>query len=414
LRAALDAHGYSGVQIVGADSDWSVAGAIAGDSKFAKAISIIGVHYPCEGGDGGSADTCPGDATAAATGKPMWASENGSQDMNSGAPALIRSITRGYLDAGLTAYINWPLVAAVYPNLPYDTVGLMTANEPWSGAYSSGANLWATAQVTQFTRPGWRFLNDGSGYLGGQESNGSYVTLAAPNAGAYSTVIETTTATAPQTVTVHVTGGLPTGAVHVWSTDLSSSDSSGYFVRQSDITPASGAYTLTLAPGRVYTVSTMAGADKGQAASPPHASLALPYADDFDRDTVGQQPTYLSQQQGAFEVQPCAGGRSGRCLRQQAPVKPIEWDGDANPYTIGGDLSWANYTVSADALIDKRGLPPGRPGWKLGDHQERHLVEPDDPRLRQDDRAGQRSLAPPDVALRRQHDHRRAGRPDTG
>ncbi len=69
---------------------------------------------------------------------------------------------------------------------------------------------------------------------------------------------------------------------------------------------------------------------------------------------MGQQPRYLSQMQGAFEVEPCAGGRSGRCVQQQAATKPIEWDGNSNPYTIGGNLSWSNYTVSADALIGRR------------------------------------------------------------
>ena len=181
LRSTLDADGYSAVQIVGADSDWSIASDIASNSAFASAVQVIGTHYPCAGGDGGSADTCPANATAEGTGKPLWASENGSQDMNSGAPALIRSITRGYVDADMTAYLNWPLIAAIYPNLPYPTDGLMTASQPWSGNYSVGENTWATAQVTQFTAPGWQFLNSGSGYLGGSESNGSYVTLKSTN-----------------------------------------------------------------------------------------------------------------------------------------------------------------------------------------------------------------------------------------
>jgi hypothetical protein len=220
LRSTLNADGYSGVQIVGADSDWSIASDVASNSAFANAVSIIGVHYPCQGGDGGSADTCPANSTAVGTGKPLWASENGSQDLNTGAPALIRSITRGYIDADLTAYINWPLAAAIYPDLPYSTDGLVLANQPWSGAYSVGESLWATAQVTQFTAPGWQFLNSGSGYLGGAESNGSYVSLKSTNGTDYSTIIETTTATAAQAVNVTVGGGLSTGAVHVWATDV--------------------------------------------------------------------------------------------------------------------------------------------------------------------------------------------------
>jgi Glycosyl hydrolase family 59/Ricin-type beta-trefoil lectin domain/Concanavalin A-like lectin/glucanases superfamily len=355
LRSTLNADGYSAVQIVGADSGWSIASDIASNSTFASAVSIIGVHYPCLGGDGGSADTCPGNATATSTGKPLWASENGSQDLNSGAPALIRSITRGYIDAGLAAYINWPVVAAVYPNLPYNTDGLVLASQPWSGAYSVGESLWATAQVTQFTQPGWQFLKTGSGYLGGSESNGSYVSLKSTNGSDYSTIIETTTATAAQTVNVTVSGGLSTGAVHVWSTDVSAPTAANTFAQQASITPVNGSYSLTVQPGYIYTLTTTSGQGKGTAASPAQGTLALPYSDTFDSDTVDQQPRYLSQQQGAFEVEPCAGGRSGQCAAQQAAVQPIEWDGNSNPYTIGGSLSWANYTVSADALIRQAG-----------------------------------------------------------
>ncbi|WP_328462149.1 ricin-type beta-trefoil lectin domain protein [Streptomyces sp. NBC_00448] len=355
LRAALDSNGYSGTQIVGADSDWSVANDVASDSAFAASVSVIGAHYPCAGGDGGSADTCPSTSTAVGTGKPLWASENGSQDRDSGAPALIRSFTRGYIDGKLTAYINWPVAAAVYPNLPYDTDGLVLADQPYSGAYSVGKNLWATAQITQFTSPGWKFVDAGSGYLGGDESNGSYVTLKSASGSDYSTVIEATTATAAQTVNVQVSGGLSTGAVHVWATNVNSATSGDNLVQQSTLTPSGGAYSLTVQPGYVYTLTTTTGQGKGTAQGPAAKPQPLPYSDDFDGDQVGQQPAYLAQQQGAFEVTGCAGGRAGNCVTQQAATKPIEWDGDSAPYTFGGGPGWANYTVAADTLIRQPG-----------------------------------------------------------
>ena len=318
LRSTLNADGYSGVQIVGADSDWSIATDIADNSTFASAVSIIGVHYPCVGGDGGSADNCPANSTAEGTGKPLWASENGSQDLNSGAPALIRSITRGYVDADLTAYINWPLIAAIYPNLPYNTDGLILANQPWSGAYSVGESLWATAQVTQFTAPGWQFLNSGSGYLGGSESNGSYVTLKSTDGTDYSTIIESTTATAAQTVTVNVSGGLSTGTVHVWATDVNTPGSGPQFAQQASITPSNGSYSLTVQPGYIYTLTTTTGQGKGTAASPAQSTLGLPYSDSFDSDTVGQQPPVPVPDAGRVRGRAVRGGRSGQCVQQQA------------------------------------------------------------------------------------------------
>jgi hypothetical protein len=354
LRSTLNADGYSAVTIVGADSDWSIASDVDSNSTFAAAVGVIGEHYPC-GGDGGSADTCSTTSAALSSGKPLWASENGSQDTDSGAPALIRSIIRGYTDASLTAYINWPLVAAIYPNLGYDTTGLMVANSPWSGAYEVGAETWATAQVTQFTSPGWQFLNDGSGYLGGSESNGSYVTLKSPNGTDYSTILETTTATAAQTATFTASGGLSAGTVHVWSTNLNSQNPADYFVHSQDITPTNGTYSLTLQPGYIYTVSTTSGQGKGTANPPAKASLPLPYADSFSEYSTGSEAKYLSDQDGSFEVRPCTGGRSGECVEQMAAQEPINWDTAANPYTTIGDLSWTNYTVSADALMNQAG-----------------------------------------------------------
>ena len=281
---------------------------------------------------------------------------------------MARADNRDYLDGQMTATINWPIVAAIYPDLPFNSDGLIVANQPWSGAYTVGKQLWVTAQTTQFTAPGWTYINSASGYLQGSRSDGSYVTLKSPNGSDWSSIIETMDATAAQTVTYNVTGGLSTGTVHVWSTNVNSSSPANWFVHSADITPSGGSFSLTLQPGYVYSLTTTTGQGKGTAASPAQGTLTLPYSDSFDSDTTGQQPRYLAQQQGAFEVGPCAGGRSGQCLDQQAAVKPVEWANDANPYTIGGNLSWANYTVSADALLQQAGAVQfmGRVGTQKG------------------------------------------------
>jgi Glycosyl hydrolase family 59/Ricin-type beta-trefoil lectin domain-like/Galactocerebrosidase, C-terminal lectin domain len=374
LRRALDSNGLGAVKIVGADSGWDVADDMAGDTAFRNAVDIVGAHYPCEGGDGGSANSCGSPATAKGLGKPLWASENGSQDLNSGAAALIRSITLGYAEGRMTAYLNWPLVAALPPGLPFETTGLIVADQPWSGAYRYGRSLWATAQVTQFTKPGWSFIDSASGLLGGNRVNGSYITLKAPDRSAYSTVIETTRATAAQTFTATVTGGLPTSTVHVWSTDLGSSDTANWFVRGADITPNAGRFSLTLQPNRVYTITTTTGQGKSSAAGPGATSFPLPYSDNFDAYPVSRQAKYLADEEGAFEVAGCGGGRGGNCLRQMAPQAPIYWHGhDGYPWTILGDSSWRNYTVSADVLFEQSGTSASLLGrynardyWEIG------------------------------------------------
>jgi O-glycosyl hydrolase len=218
LHAALRSHGYSTL-VVGADSDWRVADAMASDPKFAAAIDVIGAHYPC--GYESAMTSCSSTANALAARKPLWASENGSEDENSGAAPLARAINRGYLDAKMTSYINWPLIAASYPNLPYATTGLMVANEPWAANFDVGAQLWATAHTTQVTKPGWTYIDQSSGYFDGDRGNGSYVTYQSPDHSAYSVAAETLDATRARSVTFTVTGGLPsTAPVRVWASNF--------------------------------------------------------------------------------------------------------------------------------------------------------------------------------------------------
>jgi hypothetical protein len=364
LNTALDANGFANVKIVADDTSFTPADEVVSDPAFAAAVDVLGSHYVC--GYRGSQSNCPSSTNAINSGKAIWASENGSDDYNAGAVALARGINRDYIDGKMTAYINWPVVAALYPNLPYPSMGVAVAAQPWSGAYSIGKNAWVMAHTTQFTAPGWRYLDGASGYLGGNRVNGSYVTLRAPSANTWSTVIETMDATASQTFTATVAGGLSTGQVHVWATRVGATNSSEYFVHSTDVTPSAGTFTVTLQPGYVYTLSTTTGQAKGTATSPASAPLALPYSDGYDSYTLGREARLLSDQQGAFEVATCGGGRAGRCVRQMSPRAPITWDTLSDPYALIGDTTWSNYKVSIDALLEQAGYVEviGRATWQ--------------------------------------------------
>ena len=353
LRSTLNADGYSAVQIVGADSDWSIANDIDSNSAFASSVAILGAHYPCTYLSAES--NCSVPAAATSSGKPLWASENGSEDYNGGAAATARGINRGYIDGKMTAYINWPVVAAITPNLPWATTGLALAPQPWSGYYSIGKSAWVMAQTTQFTAPGWQYLDTSSGYIGGNRNNGSYVSLKSTDKTDYSTVIETMDATSAQTLNFSVAGGLSTGTVHVWSTNVNSNNSADYMVHATDITPSGGNYSLTVQPGYVYTITTTTGQGKGTAVSPGQGSLSVPYSDSFDSDATGTEARYLMDWQGAFEIAACDAGRSGKCVRQMSAQAPITWDTLSDPHALLGDLSWSNYTVSSDVLLEQSG-----------------------------------------------------------
>ncbi|MFB9235595.1 ricin-type beta-trefoil lectin domain protein [Plantactinospora siamensis] len=355
LRSALDSHGYNAIKIVASDDfGWGAADDTLRDPAFANAVQVFGSHYVC--GYRSAQSSCPSSSNAISTGKPLWASENGSDDYNGGAPALARGINRDYIDGKMTGYINWPVIAAITPNIPWATTGVAVAQQPWSGNYSIGKNAWVMGQTTQFTAPGWRYLDSSSGYIGGNRNNGSYVSLKSPNNSDYSTIIETQDASGAQQLDFTVTGGLSTGAVHVWSTNVRSNNSADFFVRNSDITPNGGRFSLTVQPGYVYSITTTTGQGKGTAVSPAQSTLKLPYADNFDGYAVGREAKYLMDQQGSFEVVGCGGGHTGNCVRQMSEQAPIYWtSGHADPYTLLGDLSWRNYTVSSDVMLEKAG-----------------------------------------------------------
>ena len=362
FRTALNNAGLSSVKVIAADAwdggvgaSWPVATDMTNDAAFNAAVDIIGDHYTCGAPQGDEGVNCSSPANAQALGKPLWASESGSKDANTGAGPMAMGINRGYIDAKTVAYLNWNLVAAYYDTFPYPGTGLMKAPEPWSGSYDVSKSIWVMAHTAQFTQPGWHYLDTSSGYLGGSRTNGSYVSLKSTNNTDYTVVIETVQATAANTVNFTVTGGLSTGVVHVWATNMSGNLSS-WFLKQSDITPSNGVFSITLEPNYLYTITTTTGQGKGAATPPGSSTMALPYVDDFNGYALSKIPKYFATVMGAFEAATCVGGHSGICMQQDVDLKPNTWCcGGAMPETIMGDSRWTNYTVSTDVLLPQAG-----------------------------------------------------------
>ncbi|HEY3006222.1 MAG TPA: hypothetical protein VGJ44_27995, partial [Kribbellaceae bacterium] len=318
LRNALNNNGFGHVKVVGADSSgWGVADDMAGNPAFRNAVDVVGVHYPCDGANDPSASAfgCPSTGTARGLGKPLWASENGSQDYQAGADRMARQLVLGYVDGRMTAYINWPLIASLPPGLPFQSTGLIHADEPWSGWYNVGRQAWTMAHVTQFTRVGWQYIDSASGLLSGNRAVGSYVTLKAPGNADYSTIVETSRASGTEQFTATVTGGLPTGPLRVYATNLRSSNPDDWFVRQADVTPSANTWSLTLQPGRIYSITTTTGQGKGTAAGNAAHPFPNPLADNFDSYSSGTMARFLTDQHGSFETVGCGGGRGGGCVR---------------------------------------------------------------------------------------------------
>jgi O-glycosyl hydrolase len=321
---------------------WAIADEMLKDPEVNAAVAVIGVHYPLV--DGKVITT----ESARKTGKPLWSSEdqpNGgggpfvSREWAVGGRILAHQYNQNYLEGSLTSTEIWSPVTSYYDNLAAPNSGLMYANTPWSGHYNVQGTIWATAHTTQFAQPGWQYLDSASGYL---PEKGSYVSLRSPDKKNWSVILETIGAQHPQIVAFQLTGGLTASEVHLWETNNSRT-----FEKVADLKPADGAFTYTFEPDSLYSLTTTTGQGKGTAQPPAAASFPLPYADNFEKTAIGHTPKYLSDQDGAFEVRPCA-GRVGRCLEQVVTEMPVPWSPVPDPFTLAGDAESKDYTVTAD------------------------------------------------------------------
>lgn len=321
---------------------WAIADEMLKDPKIAQDVAAIGVHYPKVN------DKITTTEAARQTGKPLWSSEDQpnsgsgpflSRDWAVGGRILAHLYNQNYLEGSLTATEIWSPVTSYYDILAAPNSGLMYANTPWSGHYDVQGAIWATAHTTQFVQPGWQYLDYASGSL---PDSGSYVSLRSPDRKNWSVVLETIGAHASQSVSFRIAGGLAATTVHVWETNASR-----IFEHVADLKPANYAVTFTFDPDSLYSLTTTTGQGKGSAQSPPAAPFPLPYGDNFEQTPIGRAPKYLADQDGAFEVHPCA-GRAGRCLEQVITTPPIPWGPLPDPFTLAGDPAWTDYSVSAD------------------------------------------------------------------
>jgi O-glycosyl hydrolase len=362
LRRALDAAGFAGTRLVMAEAfdtaaRWRVANDLASDPLFRRVTSVVGNHDVC--GSPTNGKQCTTTTTAWNLGKPLWASELGAMDGNADAAAMARSIIRGYSQARLVGYVTWPLVSAIPPGLKHETFGLISTKQPWSGFYRVNAMTYAIAMMTWFTAPGWQYVNGANGPIGGAYANGSYATLKSPGGASWSTIAETTTATAAQTVSFAIRGALPRQTVRVWRTRPDSTSPADWMVRRPDVHPAGGRFSYRLLPGYLYAFTTLVRSGKGSAAAPAPRHFGT-YVEDPNANLLDDSPLYLAPFDGAFRYQPCVTDPSSRCSQQMAPQPPVYWRSHPGfPHAVIGDESLDDYTVSCDVLFTRPGSSAG-------------------------------------------------------
>ncbi|XP_007255486.2 galactocerebrosidase [Astyanax mexicanus] len=359
LRDALDRAGLKDVSIIAADGNWDISNALLTDPYLNEAVGVIGVHYP-------------GTTTvkeALLTGKRLWSSEDYSTFNNDiGAGCWARILNQNYINGRMTSTISWNLIASYYEDLSFGGDGLMTAEEPWSGNYVVESPIWITAHTTQFTQPGWTYL-DTVGHLA---QGGSYVALT-DGKGNLTVVIETMShnhsqcirpalppySVSPQTATFRLKGSFAAlTELQQWYTKFDfETKKDVLFKKTNSIKIQNGYFNLTLDVDEVYTITSVSGGQKGLYPDPPiSAPFPRKYFDDFNvRNPPFSEAPYFADQTGVFEyfnnlTDP---GPHAFTLRQVVTQRPVTWAYDADQtISVVGDHNWQDLTVSCDIYIE--------------------------------------------------------------
>ncbi|XP_019958630.2 galactocerebrosidase isoform X1 [Paralichthys olivaceus] len=360
LRYILDKNGLERVRIIASDNLWEpIALSLLLDPELSRAVDVIGAHYP--------GTTTVTDALK--TQKKLWSSEDYSTYNNEvGGGCWARILNQNYVNGHMTATISWNLVASYYKELPFGRDGLMTAEEPWSGNYVVESPIWITAHTTQFTQPGWTYLQT----VGHLAQGGSYVALTDGN-GNLTVVIETMTHdhsvcirpplppfnVTSQNATFQLKGSFASiKELQVWRSQFNlKTKKSVFFQKQTPVKVLDGSFTLNMAEDEVYTVTTITTGQKGSYPKPPpSARFPKVYRDNFNiRNPPFTEAPDFADQTGVFEyyVNLTDPGPHVFTLRQVLTQRPVTWAADAEQtISVIGDYLWQNLTVTCDVFME--------------------------------------------------------------
>jgi galactosylceramidase len=342
LRRTLNSNGLTDIKIIAADVfDWNIAIDMQNDNELYDAVYALGIHY----NEQWKANPYSSTEVAKSLNKSLRNSEGGPWKGDwDGFEYLVKLYNRNYIVGKATNVITWSLITSYYDNLSLPNSGLMIAKTPWSGHYEVQPGIWAAAHTTQFTEPGWKYVDSGCGLL----KKGSYVTLKSPDEKDFSIIIETVDTTGTQTVTFQLTGNFSNKPLHVWKSTRENCE----FERQPDLKVRNNKFTIKLEGKSAYSITTTTGQTKGNYPVPEDKPFPFPFRTDFENETIGQLPKYFMDQAGVFEVHQRQDGR-GKCLKQVITQQGTEWEVGQNVFvsTILGDTLWTDYEVLADVNI---------------------------------------------------------------
>lgn len=387
---------YGTIQIVAGEGvgTWNIADDMLEDDDLLSVVDVITSHYTSFTSDNTK-------ELQLNNNKKVWFSE-GSSPMKSEQQAHNREESasgigglNGMLDIasritqamteGMTLYEFQPLVSSYYSGATYFPKQLITANEPWSGAYSLDAGYYMTLHFSRYIKNGWQYIENacyGDGVPGGDghaivDSTFNYITCTDPDTGDYSTVIVNNSEKMLQYDFV-VKNTEKAGSNVYFRESVDEYDGTGDyydsffrlngFVKPEAAEDGSYKYSVMIKPYSMVTLSTLdieevEYSDRSQQSE----LLELPYEDDFEyagysEDYLikrGMAPRYTTDQAGAFEV---VNKDGNNVLMQKITCDnmPTDWGSTSTPVTTLLDDKWHNYSVSIDAWFDKADSETGK------------------------------------------------------
>lgn len=357
LRVALDAVPELSPVRIGASDEWypsqvwQLALEMVGDPVLRDAVDFICTHVA-----GYMDHNDPAPAAVQALGKPLFQSEEhfGLPDGNPAAcwawPAaagLGVQLNQNWVRNNQSSTTMWPHTYAWSSGILYRGKGFLVATSPWGDApVTVCPPLWVAAHTTHFTGArGWNLTRGtSSGHVAPElyGTNVSYVTYLGPASSSSSTaaagagsakrdftlVVESMSfdigpapvPARPVTAAFQLGGGLAAdwAGAQLWAWHTNSTVS---FERSANVTVApDGTFTLTIEPGAIYTITSVASAHPGAAGllaqlgpsfrpttglsddGPVDAPFPLPWADDFEGYANDTLPLYTSDMYGAFNT----------------------------------------------------------------------------------------------------------------
>jgi hypothetical protein len=447
---------YNAISIVISDEAGigTFGGTMVSDATLRAAVSVAGYHYNTDDDGAGDFKTL-----AEQYDKEVWNSEgqatfgntafrpnNNTKDpsiagtgIGSAGSALEmgNTIIKGFVNSRRTHFIYQPAIGSFYEGGQYSFKELLSARDPWSGWIHYDAGLDILRHFSWFAKAGWENAGNtvgiwrvvaqssatgatGTNPVNGRNGTPSYLTLASPDKRDFSVVLMNDSENA-RTYKIVPTNMAYTGqpALEIWETRAAASGAafnSNYLAYVCDLAAdTAGAYSVTVKPYSVVTVSTLVNVGKVGYSTPlpiegtraildtdatgstPSTSDTILYADDFDYSSKtvpvigangqitgtdsyvnsrgGAQsviPRYTCDRNGGFEAY-LPSGSTNYVLRQQVDQAAAGLGGTWNagdPITGIGDNRWLNYKASVDVSFGNNSTQSGNNYAAIGVRQQ--------------------------------------------